>query len=114
MAKYVRCCTRQGEKPHGFVLCETGHEAAGSASAACVRARDHFQAMAVGVGEIDPAAAIVVIDLAGAAAHRIGPMVETSLLLALPMRSRTRERTLNRRPDDEISQEWLIRFAAVR
>ena len=85
MAKYVRnrhrlslcvnCCARQGEKPHGFVLCETGHEAAGSASAASVRARDHFQAMAVGVGEIDPAAAIVVIDLAGAAAHRIGPMV---------------------------------------
>jgi hypothetical protein len=61
------------------VLCETGHEAAGSASAASVRARDHFQAMAVGVGEIDPAAAIVVIDLAGSAAHRIGPMVETSL-----------------------------------
>src|SRR5580704_8082531 len=29
-------------KPHGFVLCETGHEAAGSASAASVRARDHF------------------------------------------------------------------------
>jgi hypothetical protein len=26
----------------GFVLCETGHEAAGSASAASVRARDHF------------------------------------------------------------------------
>ena len=33
--------------------------------------------MTIGVGKVDPAPAIVMIDLAGAAMQRIGPMLET-------------------------------------
>ena len=36
--------------------------------------------MAVGVGKVDPASAIVVVDLTGAAAHRISPMIQSPLM----------------------------------
>ena len=47
-----------------------------SAGAASVGARDHFQLVAVGVGKVDSASAIGVIDLAGTTAHWISPMVD--------------------------------------
>jgi hypothetical protein len=46
---------------------------------ASVWARDHFQRVAVGVGEIDPASPVVIIDLARAATPRVGPVLETLL-----------------------------------
>jgi hypothetical protein len=51
--------------------------APGSGGIAAVGARDHFQVVTIGVGKVDPAPAIVMIDLTGAAALRIGPIVET-------------------------------------
>src|ERR1700679_3834253 len=48
-----------------------------STATAPVWARDHFQIVAVGVGKIDPASAVVTIDLAGSATPRIGPILET-------------------------------------
>ncbi len=38
--------------------------------------RYHFHVVAVGIGEVD-APAIVVVDFAGAASHRIGPVCKT-------------------------------------
>jgi hypothetical protein len=49
----------------------------GSATTAPVWARDHFQIVAIGVGKVDPASAIVMIDLARAATPRVGPILET-------------------------------------
>src|SRR2546423_2054 len=51
--------------------------AAGSVTTAPVRARDHFQIVAVRVGKVDPASAVVMIDLARAAPPRVGPVLET-------------------------------------
>src|ERR1700677_1473924 len=50
-----------------------------STATAPVWARDHFQIVAVGVGEIDPASPVVMIDLARAATPRVGPVLETLL-----------------------------------
>ena len=50
-----------------------------STAAAPVWARDHFQIVAVGVGKIDSASAVVMIDLASAATSRVGPVLETLL-----------------------------------
>ena len=47
-----------------------------STAAAPGWARDHFQIMAVGVGTIDPAPAVVMIDLAGKTTPRVGPIRE--------------------------------------
>jgi hypothetical protein len=53
--------------------------AADSTAAAPVWARDHFQIVAVGVGKIDPASAVVMIDLTRTATSRVGPVLETPL-----------------------------------
>jgi hypothetical protein len=45
-----------------------------------VWARDHFQITAVGIGKIDPASAVVMIDLAGTTTPRVGPVLETLLM----------------------------------
>jgi hypothetical protein len=50
-----------------------------STATASVWARDHFQIVAIGVWKIDPASAVVMIDLAGAAMPRVGPVLETLL-----------------------------------
>src|ERR1700677_1067031 len=50
-----------------------------STATAPVGARDHFQIVAVGVGKIDPASTVVMIDLAWAATPRVGPVLETLL-----------------------------------
>src|SRR5580692_13148908 len=54
-------------------------DAGRSTAAAPVWARDHFQIVAVGVGKIYPASAVVMIDLARAATPRVGPVLETLL-----------------------------------
>src|ERR1700719_2970173 len=41
--------------------------------------RDNFQVMAIGVGEVDTPPAVVVVDLARAVAHRVGPVFKPSL-----------------------------------
>ena len=60
------------------LLTKTMHPCRSTATAP-VWARDHFQIVAVGVGKIDPASAVVMIDLAGAATPRVGPVPETLL-----------------------------------
>jgi hypothetical protein len=52
--------------------------AAGSGGAAPVGTRDHFQLVAVGVGKVNPAPAIDVVDLAGAMSRRVGPEATAS------------------------------------
>ncbi len=54
-------------------------DAAGSAGTAPVGPGDNFQVMAIGVGEVDTPPAIVVVDLARAVAHRVGPVFKPSL-----------------------------------
>src|SRR5258708_917052 len=61
-----------------FVLPKTMHPCR-STAAAPVWARDHFQIVAVRVGKIDPASAVIMIDLARAATPRVGPVLETLL-----------------------------------
>src|SRR5258708_3993886 len=61
-----------------LVLPKTMHPCR-STAAAPVWARDHFQIVAVGVGKIDPASAVIMIDLARAATPRVGPVLETLL-----------------------------------
>ena len=46
---------------------------------AAVATCDHFKEMAVGIGEIEPATAVVAVNFAGAPAGWIGPIVEISL-----------------------------------
>src|ERR1019366_8086582 len=53
-------------------------DAAGSAGATPVGPGDNFQVMAVGVGEVDTPPAVVVVDLARAVAHRVGPVFKPS------------------------------------
>src|SRR5260370_40757226 len=53
-----------------------------STATAPVWARDHFQIVAVGVGKIDPASAVVMIDLARAGTPRVRPVLETLLTYA--------------------------------
>jgi hypothetical protein len=53
------------------------HPAAGSATTAPVWARDHFQIVAVRVEKVDPAAAVIMIDLARMATPWVGPVLET-------------------------------------
>jgi hypothetical protein len=48
-----------------------------AATTATVWTRYHFQIVAVGVGKVDPASAVVMIDLARAATCRVGPVLET-------------------------------------
>src|SRR6202051_3307865 len=60
------------------LLTKTMHPCRSTATAP-VWARDHFQIVAVGVGKIDPASAVVMIDLARAATPRVGPVLETLL-----------------------------------
>src|ERR1700723_1478945 len=48
-----------------------------STAAAPVWARDHFQIVAVGVGKIYPASAVVMIDLARAGTPGVRPVLET-------------------------------------
>ena len=45
---------------------------------AAVGTCDHFKEMAVGIGEIEPATAVVAVNFAGAPAGWIGPVVESS------------------------------------
>ena len=54
-------------------------DAAGSAGTAPVGPGDNFQVMAIGVGEVDTPPAVVVVDLARAVAHRVGPVFKPSL-----------------------------------
>src|ERR1700719_4267354 len=54
-------------------------DAAGSAGTAPVGPRDNFQVMAIGVGEVDTPPAVVVVDLARAVVHRVGPVFKPSL-----------------------------------
>jgi len=53
--------------------------AAGSAGTAPVGPGDNLQVMAIGVGEVDTPPAVVVVDLARAVAHRVGPVFKPSL-----------------------------------
>jgi hypothetical protein len=52
--------------------------APGSDGTAALVARDHFQVVTIGVGKVNPAPAIVMINLAGTATLRISPMLEPS------------------------------------
>src|SRR5712675_669738 len=52
--------------------------AAGSAGTAPVGPGDNFQGMAIGVGEVDTPPAAVMVDLARAVAHRVGPVFKPS------------------------------------
>src|SRR6185369_12961726 len=47
--------------------------------AAAVRARDHLEQVAVGVGEVHAAPAVVVVDLPGVRAAGIGPVRDMAL-----------------------------------
>src|SRR5262249_22686306 len=47
--------------------------------AAAVRASDHLEEVAVRILEVHAAAAVVAIDLAGPALHRVGPVLEAAL-----------------------------------
>src|SRR6202030_2654487 len=53
-------------------------DAAGSAGTAPVGPGDNFQVMAIGVGEVDTPRAAVIVDLARAVAHRVGPVLKPS------------------------------------
>ena len=63
---------------HRRLLAKTMHSHRSTATAP-VWARDHFEIVAVGIGKIDPASAVVMIDLARAATSRVGPVLETPL-----------------------------------
>ena len=54
--------------PAGILASTLGHtdHPYRSLSTTAIRARDHFQIVTVGVGKVDPASAVVMIDLAGA------------------------------------------------
>src|SRR6185503_2869206 len=54
-------------------------DAAGSAGTAPVRPGDNFEVMTIGVGEVDTPPAVVVVDLTGAVAHRVGPVLKPPL-----------------------------------
>src|SRR5258706_12458748 len=54
-------------------------DAVGSAGTAPVGPGDNFQVMAIGVGEVNTPPAVVVVDLARAAAHRVGPVFKPPL-----------------------------------
>jgi hypothetical protein len=51
---------------------------AGSAGGAPVGSGDDFQVVAIGVGKVDTAPAITVVDLAGTVAHGVGPVLEAA------------------------------------
>jgi hypothetical protein len=70
---YGKCVSLHvGARASSIAVCS----AAESAGAAYVGARNHFQLVAVGIGKVDSASTIGVIDLAGTPAHRISPMVD--------------------------------------
>src|SRR5262249_31292033 len=60
-------------------VCRPAAEGGGGSPAGAVGARDHLEQVAVGVLEVDAAAAVVAVDLAGAALHRVGPVLEAAL-----------------------------------
>src|SRR5580698_8504005 len=55
------------------------HRPCRSTASATIRTRDHFQIVAVRVGEIDPASAVVMVDLARAGTPRVRPELQTLL-----------------------------------
>jgi hypothetical protein len=67
---------RRGAAAPTLVFVASSPPLAGSAerSPAAIRAGDDLEEVPVRVGEVDPSAAVVVVDLARAAAPRVGPV----------------------------------------